>query len=190
VAGIERKLKGINFIGTLKALERQLGRRVRERVEERLEGDVGDCVRHGALVASGWYPASWYDALLQTVARETGGGERTMRSLSREAVREDFATLFRVVRLFLSPERALQQSMRVSRRYVDGGEVAVLDVGPGRIHYSFCGFHGYTRLMWNDYVGAIEGVLESLGAEEISARTLRGGNDGDHQLEVLLRWRA
>src|SRR5690606_3390320 len=130
----ERKLKGINFLGTLKALEREHGRDVRERVERSLDGELGESLRHGALVASGWYPASWYRALLACIVRETRGDEGMVRRLSNAAVSADMKTLFRIVKLFLTPERALQQSMRISSRYIDGGEIEVVAVGTGHIH--------------------------------------------------------
>ena len=63
----ERKLKGINFLGTLKTLGKQHGPEVQKRVEARLPGELGETFRHGALLASGWYPASWYGQLLDAI---------------------------------------------------------------------------------------------------------------------------
>lgn len=185
---IERNLKGINFIGTLSALERDYGRDVRERVEKSLGGEVGETVRLGGLVASGWYPASWYGALLATIVRETRGDERTIRQLSNSAVTADMKTLFKIVRLFLSPERALQQSMRISSRYIDGGEIEVVQAGAGHIHYRFREYHGYDRLLWWDFIGGIEAVLENIGAKDLTVKIVAGGGDGDHHLEVVFRW--
>ncbi len=185
---VERKLKGINFIGTLKALEREHGAATRERVEKRLDGEVGESVRHGALVSSGWYPASWYAQVLRAIVDETRGDEGTIRSLSNRAVSADMRTLFKIVRLFLSPERALQQSMRMSSRYIDGGEIEIVEAGPGHIHYRFREYHGYDRLMWWDFVGGIEAVLENIGARELTTRVIEGGQDGDHHLEIVFRW--
>ena len=184
----ERKLKGINFLGTLDALTRAHGAAARARVEARLRGDVGELVRARAVVASGWYPASHYAALLDAIVAELGD-EDAVRALSREAVKADFATLFRIVRLFMSPEKALQQSMRISSRYVDGGEVVIVEIGARLIHYRFRDYHGYTRRMWWDFIGGIEGVLETLGVEDIHPRVVAGGQDGDDSLELIVRWR-
>lgn len=185
----ERRVKGINFTGTLRALEREHGEDVRERVQQRLEGEVGDTLRHGGIVANGWYPASWYAALLRRIVRETDGDENTVRALSRSAVSADFKSIFKVVRLFLSPAVALQQSMRVSSRYVDGGVVEVMDAGPEHVHYFFREYHGYSRLMWWDFLGGIESVLEDLGARDLTVRIAGGGRDGDSHCEVVMRWR-
>ncbi|MBX3271036.1 MAG: hypothetical protein KF729_12295 [Sandaracinaceae bacterium] len=184
----ERKLKGINFVGTLEALARTHGAEARARVEARLRGDAGELVRGRAVVASGWYPAAHYAALLDAIVAELRD-EDAVRALSREAVKADFATLFRIVRLFMSPEKALQQSMRISSRYIDGGDVSVVDVGERFIHYRFRDYHGYTRRMWWDFIGGIEGVLETLGVEDIRSRVVAGGQDGDDSLELIVRWR-
>jgi len=186
----ERRLKGINFNGTLSALEREHGGDVRVRVEEALDGEVGEAVRHRAIVAGGWYPASWYDSLLKTIIIEARGDEATVRGLSREAVKADFQTLFRIVRLFLSPQKAVQQTMRVSSRYVDGGVIDVVQAGDGMMQLRLREYHGYSHLMWWDFIGGIEGVLENLGALDITARIMAGGGDGDHHLELMLRWRT
>lgn len=186
----ERRLKGINFLGTLGALERDHGEEVRARVEKKLAGEVGEAIRQGAILASGWYPAAWYAAVLETIVREVGGGEATARALSREAVKADFKTLFRIVRLFLTPQYALQQAMRVSSRYVDGGQIEVVEAADGHAHFRFREYYGYSRLMWWDFIGGIEGVLENLGAEDLVARVADGGRDGDHHLEVVLRWKS
>lgn len=187
---MERRLKGINFVGTLKALERNKGAEVRARVEAHVPGEAGEALRTGSVVANGWYPASWYAALLASIVDVTREGERFVASLSRDAVRADFETLFKIVRLFLSPKVALAQSLRVSRRYVDGGEIEVVAASESHMHYRMSEYHGYTRLMWRDFVGGIEGVLESMGCQDLEARILAGGRDGDHHLELELRWRA
>lgn len=189
MVGEERKLKGTNFTGTLAALERLHGRATREAVERRVPGDAGECLRTGALLPSGWYPASWYDALLSTIADTAGATPSRVRDIAREAVRADFQTLFRVVRIFLSPQRALQQSLRVSRRYIDGGDIEIVEAERGIVHYRFREYHGYTGLMWQDFMGGVEAVLELAGAEELTSRVISGGEDGDSELEVVFRWR-
>ncbi len=188
--GNDRRLKGINFFGTLDAFEREYGRVARDALLEELSEPLRGAMTHGEVVASGWYPAAWYDALLQGIVARTGGDVDLARRLSREAVHNDFRTLFRVVRLFMTPARALQQSVRVASRYIDGGEIEVLEAQDQAVRYRFREYRGYTRLMWWDFIGGIEGVLTSLGCEDITARVLAGGNDGDHHLELQLRWRS
>ena len=49
----ERRLKGINFVGTLKALERAKGVEIRRAVEADIPDDAGEALRTGAVVANG-----------------------------------------------------------------------------------------------------------------------------------------
>lgn len=186
----EIKLKGINFNGTLGAVAKQYGDDARASVEAALEGEVGEALRGRMIIASGWYPASWYAALLAAIVSEVGGGDDTARTVAREAVKTDFRTLFKVVRLFLTPQKAAEQAMRVSRRYIDGGQIDVVSQEAGEVQYRFRDYHGYTRLMWRDFIGGIEGVLENMGAEDLRNRIITGGNDGDAHLDVAFRWRG
>jgi len=185
-----RKLKGINFTGTLSALARVHGDDVRDAVVQDVPGEVGEALRLGSLVASGWYPAAWYAALLQAIVARVGGGAGTTRQLAREAVKADFRTLFKVMSLLLAPQRALQQSLRVSRRYVDGGEIEMIEAQDGFMHYRLSEYYEYTHLMWWDFIGGVEGVLDNLGAEQLEARIVSGGQDGDHEVEFTLRWKS
>ncbi|RLB48513.1 MAG: hypothetical protein DRJ42_23040 [Deltaproteobacteria bacterium] len=186
----ELKLKGINFNGTLGAFAEHYGDEARASLLASLEGEIGEALRGGMIIASGWYPASWYGALLAAIVDQVGGGDDTARTLAREAVKADFQTLFKVVRLFLSPEKAAQQAMRVSKRYVDGGVIEVVSQEHGEVQYRFREYHGYTRLMWRDFIGGIEGVLENMGAEDLRNRIITGGNDGNDHLDVAFRWNA
>jgi len=187
---VERKLKGINFNGMVASVRRAHGEPTLRRALGRVEGEVGAALRDGTIIATGWYPASWYGALLRAVSDELGGGEARIRELAREAVSADFRTLFRVIRLFLKPEKAVEQSTRVAKRYIDGGDIEVAAAGDGFIHYRIRDFDGYTRLMWWDFVGGVEGVLTNLGATDFDAQIVAGGGDGDAHLEVVLRWRS
>jgi len=112
-----------------------------------------------------------------------------VRALSRDAVKDDFETLFKIVRLFMSPQKAAQQGMRIASRYIDGGEVETVEAAEGLLQVRVRDFHGYSELMWWDFIGGIEGVLENIGALDLSGRILAGGRDGDHHLEVVMRWR-
>ncbi len=187
---VERKLKGINFTGTLKAFRREYGEEAHDNVIASVDGEAGEALASRSVLPSGWYPASWYAALLSAIVAETHGDKQTVRALSRDAVRADFQTLFKIVRLFLSPQKAAQQGMRVSGRYVDGGVVETVDANDGLLHLRMREFYNYSQLMWWDFMGGIEGVLESIGATDIATRVLSGGKDGDHHLEVVLRWRT
>lgn len=182
----ERKLKGINFHGTLGALERTHGKDVRVRVEARVDGECGDALRHKAIVAGGWYPASWYDALLRAIEAEVPG-KGVCRELSKLAVMNDFSTLFKIVSLIASPETALKNAMRISQRYVDGGKITLVRAEWNEMHIKFDEFYGYTARMWEDFIGGMEGILTLMKLDLLPHKILSGGGNSD-KLEVLLRF--
>lgn len=181
-------IKGLNIIGVFAALERQCGRGAREDVQRLLPEDFRRAVDNREIIASAWYPLAWYTAMLPIIVEVTGGTESLVREISREAVNHDYKTIFRVVRMFLRPSLALQQAVRVNRRYLTGGQIEVFDADHDFIHYRFHSFHGFTRLMWRDYIGGIEGVLMTLGVKNFSPRILDGGEDDDHHMEIVVRW--
>lgn len=183
-----RKLKGLNFHATLQAFERQHGRAARDRVESSLEGELRDTVQYGGFIVSTWYPADWYGELLEHISTEIGGGSQGIRMLAREAMKSDFQTVFRLMRLFFTPELAAAQSRRVAQRYIDGGHIEVVSAEAGRMHYALTDFPGYTHLMWWDFIGSVEGVLENMGAQNLHASRLNGGQEGDDHIEFVLRW--
>lgn len=185
---METRFKGTNFVGTLAAFEREQGEEARAELVAGLGGELGDALRTGALVTSGWYPASWYAELWRAIEGRIGGGTETARRLSSEAVKHDLKTLFRVMKLVLSPKRALTQSVRMARRYVEGGELELLEVRDDLMHYRLTGYHGYTALMWWDFIGGVEGTLESIGAREVESERVSGGGDGDTGIEFIVRW--
>lgn len=181
-------LSGVNFHGTLRALERAHGPETQRRVTARLPGDVGLALRSCEIVSSGWYLASWYGALLSAICDELGADESCVRALAREAVRHDFATLFRVLSLVVSPERIVANAVKVVARYLKGGTISALEAKPGRAHLRFAGFAGYDRRMWADFVGGMEGVLIAMRVPGATTEIVKGGKDGDDACEVVLRW--
>ncbi|MGE0789817.1 MAG: hypothetical protein AB7S26_29360 [Sandaracinaceae bacterium] len=183
-----RRLKGINFFGTLAAFERELGAAARQKLEAELTEPLKSAMEHGEIVAAGWYPAEWYDALLRAILTQPGVDLPRLKRIAREAVIHDFKTLFRVMRMFIAPSTAASQALRVASRYIDGGKIAVVEADDGRVHFQFTEFWGYTHLMWLDFIGGIEGVLESMGCRDIASRVQSGGGDRDDTLSLVITW--
>lgn len=185
----EVKLKGVNFRGTLGALERLAGKDTVARTLAATGGPAGEALRVGEVVAGGWYPASWYAALLEAIETTTGKGPEFIRECSREAIRADFATIFKVISLFISPERALDNATRVMARYYDGGKLSVQEAREGFIRFRFDEYVGLDHRMWEDIAGGMEGVLISMRVLEPRAQIVGGGRDGDAHMVVELVWR-
>ncbi len=183
----EAKLKGVNFHGTLGALERRFGKEAVERVKRRAEGEGGDALRTGAVVSNGWYPAHYYDALLRAIEEEYPGVRGLVHDLSYEAVTNDFQTLFKVVSLIATPEWALTGASRVMVRYVQGGLVVVKESREGHVHFLFEDFHGYTRRMWDDFSAGLEAVIDLMRVKRLPSKIVAGGVDGP-TLEIIIRY--
>lgn len=177
--------KGTNFVGPLKALERLRGAAAHEAVLERLTGELGELLRTNALLVGGWYPTPWFGELLQTIVDVTGESPTFIQELSRSAVQQDHRTLFRAMRLVLSVDFALPTAMRLNRRYVSGGEIELLEGRTGHIHFRFTGFHGYTTLMWNEYIGGVEGTISAMGGTDVSSKVT---DQSPGTLSVIFRY--
>jgi hypothetical protein len=184
----ERKLKGVNFHGTLKAVGRLYGPETLARVEQRIDGEAGDAVRAKAVVTAGWYPASWYDAVLRAIEAEFPGERRICRDVARAAVTDDFATLFKIISLVFAPETALKTATKVAARYVDGGTITLVKNEDGVLQFKFDEYFGYTGRMWEDFIGGMEAILDLMKVDRLPTRILSGGGDGD-KLEVVRRFR-
>lgn len=180
------KLKGINFSGYLGAYEREFGAERRSALEASVAEPLRSALANREILASGWYPVAWYDALLAGVEGDVAG-EEEVRRIGGLAVEHDFRTLFRLVRLFLKPQFTLKQTVRISARYFDGGDVEVIAAEEELIHYQFRNYHGFTQRIWWDFTGGIEAVLRSLDCKDIRRRVVSGGTGAD--LEVVFRWR-
>lgn len=180
------RLKGTSFHGVLGAVERRFGEAERERLLGHIAEPTRTMLRTGEILTGGWYDVGHYDALLAGVEAAFPGVPGLIRRLSHDAITRDFATLFRVVRLVLSPESALSNATKVMARYVQGGSLRVVSSTEGQMHFRFDEFHGYTARMWDDFLGGMEAVLDLMGVKRTAAKVLVGG-DGP-TFEVILRY--
>ena len=154
--------KGTNFHGLLESVERSRGKDARARLIASVEGELGDALRHGAILTGGWYPIAWHDAILRALEETFPGEPHIIREVTGQAVRKDFETLFKVVRLVATPAFALTNATRVMARYFDGGRVSVLEAREGRIHFRFDDYVGFTPRIWEDVIGGMEAVIGML----------------------------
>lgn len=184
---VEARLKGVNFHGTLGALERKYGKATLEAVKARVSGEAGESLRTGAVVSGGWYPAGWYDALLAAIEAELPTERSVVHDLAYEAVQNDFRTLFRVVSLIASPAWALEGTSRIMTRYIQGGRCTILGSTEGTWHARFDDFHGYTPRMKIDFCAGIEAVLDLMKVTRLPTKILSGAKD-EPWIEVLIHY--
>jgi hypothetical protein len=185
---VEVRMKGTNFRGTLGALERLHGKPAVERALSIVPGPAAEALRNGEVVTGGWYPAAWYRAFLEGIERSIPDRPELLRELSREAVRYDLATIFKVLSFFISPERALDNATKIMARYYDGGKIAVEETRSDYLRFRFDEYHGLDRRLWEDIVGGMEGVLMSMRVNSPRGRVVSGGGDGDAFMIAELTW--
>ena len=181
------RAKGVNFRGVMKQLERRGGRALLERVLARVEGEAGEALRTGAVVTGGWYPARWYDALLAAVEEEYPTERTAIRALTREAVTDDFKTLFRILQLVVSPNAALKNGVKVMARYWEGGRVELIEGHEGYRQFRFDDYVGFTPRIWEDVIGGIEAVVDLMGVVRAPIET-RGATSDHRRLDVIIRY--
>lgn len=180
------RTRGLNFTGTLGAVARRYGRATAERVAARVQGEPGDLLRDRAFATTRWYPVEWYDQLLEAIERELPDEPEICREISRAGTTEDLHTIFRAISFVASPDFALVNATRVASMYFDGGRISVVDARPGRLHFHFDAFHGFTRRLWADWVGGMEAVIDLLGLERLPTEV---SIDADHsRCEVVIRY--
>jgi hypothetical protein len=180
------RLKGTSFHGVLNAVEKRFGRAERERAVTLVAEPTRGMLETGEILTGGWYDAQHYDALLAGMEAAFPHQPLLLRKLSHDAITHDFSTLFRFVRLVLSPESALANAVKVTSRYVEGGTIRVLSSTEGQMHFRFEDYVGYTRRMWDDFLGGMEAILDLMKVQRLPSRVVEGG-DGP-TFEVILRY--
>ncbi len=175
----------LSFVSTLRTLH---GSDVTERTLDGLPNDVCKELREGLVVASSWYPLAWHRAMHASAQRACKAGPELARSIGYHGTQADFRGVYRFVASLIAPDRLIRISPRVWSNYFDGGKVAVDEHHRGKAQTSFSECHGFDRSLWENTIGGSLAVLDIAGAKNVKTRVLRGGGDGDEQLELELIW--
>jgi hypothetical protein len=179
--------KGSNFTGLLRAVGERGGTQANEQVLPHLPQRVAEAIRYGQVVAVGWYPVEWYAALHSAIDHVLGGGPEMARALGRDATLADFTSLHRAVARMLKIETVFGQAPRLMKLYWKGGLIECPEVSSGYGRLSFSGWHGFTRLIWEDLAGSIEAILTLCRAEDVTCSSF-GSMDAVHKLEIHVTW--
>lgn len=163
--------KGSNFIGLLNTVERMHDVQARLHVLSQLPPHIQSALKHGQVLAIGWYPVEWYAELHAAIDLVTGGGPEFARTLGSAATLADFGGMHRLVASMLSTETVFGQAHRLMSLYWRGGTVERVSVTKGRAQLKFDNWAGFSRLVWEDVLGSVEGILTFCGAKDIHARS-------------------
>jgi hypothetical protein len=123
--------KGLGFRTFLNALEAIRGREVYDAAIKAMPCELNEALRYGKLIPSGWYPLSWYNAMLNAIVTTTNEGDRIVRETARDAMRRDIKGIYKLVFKFFSPETLYSMTPRVFSSYFDTGKTETLEIRKG-----------------------------------------------------------
>lgn len=187
-ARTETTLKGVNYRSFMKAFETLRGKESVDAMLADLPDELGDGLRYGRLVASGWYPVAWYRQMHASAQRVTGAGPELARAIGRQSRIEDFRGVYRLLAFVLSPEVLVAKGAMIYRLYDSMGLVDIQEARAGmlRVRYHQC--VGYDANIWESSLGGTVGILESCGAVALRVQIVEGGRDGDDAMIFEARW--
>jgi hypothetical protein len=183
------QVKGMAIRGFLGAVERVHGNEAIDEMVPLLPEDIGTMLAQRSFISAGWYPLAHYRALLGAVMLVVGGGPEVVRELSRDGTLDDFRGIYRLLTAVLSPEFLMRRSPSLFNRYYDTGKLTVPVAKHGYAEARFRGCVGFDRVIWEDAVGGAIGILQACGAKDVSLRFVRGGGDGDEELDIIAQWK-
>ncbi len=187
MASPDNRCKGVVYHTLLEVVRVRCGEVVAASVVEHTDGALREALRYGSIVRGGWYPAAWYRALHRSAAQVTKE-QRLAFIIGRESTLADFKTGFmRLVLKVVSPSFVLSMGSQVFNRYFEHG---TLKIEPGTCSavVTWTDVPGFDANLWEDVLGGCVGALMAGGAQNVSARRLSGGRDGDQGSVVELTW--
>lgn len=173
------RVKGINFLTFLDAITQCYGQAARERLEREAQGELGEALRFGGIVAGGWYKISWYKAFGKLVGKQFGLDDAGMRRLAQKATASGVNVVYRTLFRITSPAMLLSAGARIFGHYFDRGKLHVIESSTGQIVVEWTECAGFDRYVWNQVIGGVLYYLEAAGGRAVEMTSLGGGGDAD-----------
>jgi hypothetical protein len=182
------QVKGAPLRGVVGAIRRICPPGTVDKMLPQLPPEVATAVANDRFLAAGWYPLAHYRAIFGAAMSASGQGIELVRALSRDAMLQDFRGLYRLLTFVLSPEFIMRRSPSLFSRYYDTGSLAVAAARAGHCEAHYRGCAGFDRVLWENVAGGSSAVLEACGAKNVRVRVVRGGGDGDEELDLVCEW--
>lgn len=182
------RVKGIALRNAMSGIRDLCGPKVERAVLDTVRRELGEGLRYGSIVATGWYPVADHAALFRAACEETGGGLSLARRLGADAIARDLRGPYAIFARMLGPERMLAVSSRLFGQYYDTGRAEVLETRRGFAEVQWVECRGFGELVLANIVGAAEGMLTVLGAEHVRVRVVAGGGERDDFIRVTGHW--
>lgn len=183
------QIKGTAIRGVLKSVERLCPPGTIEKMVALLPDELAPAVEHNGFISAGWYPLAHCRALFDAAMRATGRDLELVRELSREATRDDFRGIYRLLTFVLSPEFVMRRAPGIFNRYYDTGSLVVPVARSGYLEAHYRGCVGFDAVLWADLLAGSAAVIEICGAKDLTFKIVRGGGDGDEECYVTSEWR-
>ena len=176
------RVKGINFVTCLDAIQKLYGPAARTRIEKETPGEVGDALRFGGLVVGGWYKVSWYRAFWQTIADKLNVDGASARRIGHKAAGIGVNVAYRTLARITTPAMLLSMSARAFGYYFDRGKLEVTQPEPNRLtaHWSQC--FGFDAHIWHEVAGGAIYFIEATGVKNVDFAVLSGGGNSESMI--------
>lgn len=182
------QIKGTAIVGALRAIDRICPPGTRDKMLAILPDQIVPAIEHGGFLVAGWYPLAHLRSIFGAAMQATGRDVELVRELSREATKDDFRGIYRLLTFVLSPEFIMRRGPSVFSRYYDTGTLSVT-ARAGYAEARYRGCVGFDRVLWEDANAGAGAVLEVCGAKELRYKIVRGGGDGDEECDAVAEWR-
>jgi hypothetical protein len=185
----EPQIKGTAIRGIVTAVDRLCPPGTLAKMVALLPAQVAPAVEHGGFISAGWYPLAHLRSIFGAAMQATGRDVDIVGELSREATKDDFRGIYRLFTFMLSPEFLMRRTPGIFGRYYDTGSLTVPVARHGYCEAQYRGCLGFDRVLWADAIAGSTAVLEVCGAKELRFDIVRGGGDGDTELDLIGEWR-
>lgn len=185
----EPRVKGIAFRSIEASYADLRGDKARDQARKLMGSELRNLYNSGLILASSWYPISWYRDTFHAFRIATGEGLELTRQIGYEACKRDMQSVHKMVfAKLVSPQIMLRLSARLFNSYYDTGSYEVLDSRKHFVRVRFSGCFGWNHDMWTEMFGSSLCFLELSGAKSVRLRTISGGRDGDTEMRLEAHW--
>jgi hypothetical protein len=189
-SSLEPKVKGVAFRTVDLCFERLRGTDARDRAREHMPVELADAFRYYTVLASSWYPISWYRETFRAFRASTAEGPELAREIGKLAARHDMSGVHKqIFAKFISPQALLSMSQRVFNTYYDTGRFEITTSEPFHVQARCANCVGWDHNMWMELAGSCASLLEIAGARSVELQILSGGLDGVPHATLEARWK-
>src|SRR5262249_9707580 len=186
----EPRVKGATFRSVDECFTEMFGAEAHARALALMQTPVREAYRNGLVLASSWYPISWYRDVFQAFRQVNRDGIELSRKIGYCSARREMRGIYKSVLVkIVSPQALLGLSAFLFNMYYDTGKFDIVESRRGFARAFVHGCTGWDANMWADLMGGVTGLLELSGARNVQLSVLAGTQDGDTDSTFEAFWR-